>query len=200
MRRKIWCFATALTALLSTAAADAKPIEYTFSGTGDWTLNGLGGSGDFVVNLTADTSKIVGGMDTYGVFVSGTFSSGGSSVAFTEPGPVVAGNEVIDGTAPPGTMLFAQVPDSGPVTGLGLTNSLFETYDLSHALPLTSGTPEWVSTPFSTSDGPLEVLSISALSFQATIVPESSTWAMLLLGFGLIGFTRFWRGRMRPAI
>ena len=41
MRRKIWCFATALTALLSTAAADAKPIEYTFSGTGDWTLNGL---------------------------------------------------------------------------------------------------------------------------------------------------------------
>ena len=63
MRRKIWCFATALTALLSTAAADAKPIEYTFSGTGDWTLNGLGGSGDFVVNLTADTSKIVGGME-----------------------------------------------------------------------------------------------------------------------------------------
>src|SRR5580704_13095441 len=50
-------------------------------------LNGLGGSGDFVVNLTADTSKIVAGMDTYGVFASGTFSSGGSSVAFTEPGP-----------------------------------------------------------------------------------------------------------------
>jgi hypothetical protein len=84
-------------------------------------------------------------------------------------------------------MLFAQVPDSGPVTGLGLTNSLFETYDLSHALPLTSGTPEWVSPPFFTSDGPLEFLSISALSFQATIVPESSTWAMLLLGFAGLG-------------
>ena len=41
MRPKIWCFATAL-ALLSTAAADATPIEYSFSGTGDWTLNGLG--------------------------------------------------------------------------------------------------------------------------------------------------------------
>jgi hypothetical protein len=188
MRREIWCFATALAALLSTAAADATPIEYSFSGTGDWTLNGLGGSGDFVVNLTADTSKIVAGTDTYGVFVSGgTFSSGGSPVAFTESGPVVAANEVIDGTDPPGTMLFAQVPDSGPVTGLGLTNSLFETYDLSHALPLTSGTPEWVSTPFFTSDGPLEFLSISALSFQATIVPESSTWAMLLLGFAGLG-------------
>jgi hypothetical protein len=110
------------------------------------------------------------------------------------------GNEVIDGTAPPGTILFAQVPAIGPVTGLALTNSVFETYDLSHALPLTSGPPEWVSTPFFTSGGPLEVLSISTLSFQATIVPEPSTWAMLLLGFGLIGFTGFWRGRMRPAI
>ena len=121
-------------------------------------------------------------------------------MAFTEPGPVVAGNEVIDGTAPPGTMLFAQVPDSGPVTGLGLTNSLFGNLrpEFTRSSTHVSGTPEWVSTPFFTSDGPLEFLSISALSFQATIVPESSTWAMLLLCFGLIGFTRFWRGRMRP--
>jgi hypothetical protein len=84
MRRKIWCFATALAALLSTAAADATPIEYSFSGTGDWTLDGLGSSGDFVVNLTADTSEIVVGPS---VQVSGTFSSGGSTVAFTEGGP-----------------------------------------------------------------------------------------------------------------
>ena len=41
MRREI-CFATALAALLDSRAADATPIEYTFSGTGDWTLNGLG--------------------------------------------------------------------------------------------------------------------------------------------------------------
>jgi PEP-CTERM motif len=199
MRRKIWCFATALAALLSTAAANATPIEYSFSGMGDWTLDGLGDSGDFVVNLTADTSKILVQPGQYVVQVSGTFSSGGSIVAFTEGGPV-AFNEVIDETTPPGAMLFAQVPGIGSVAGLGLTNSLFETYDLSHALPLTSGTPELVSTPFFTSGGPLELLSISAVRFQATIVPEPSTWAMLLLGFGLIGFTGFWRGRMRPAI
>jgi hypothetical protein len=173
MRRKISCFATVLAALLSTAAAGATPIEYSFSGTGDWTLNGRGGSGDFVINLAADTSKIMVEPGEYVVLVSGTFSSGGSNVAFTEGGPVVF-NEVIDGTAPPGTMLFAQVPDIGPVTGLELTNSLFETYDLSHALPLTSGMPEWASTPFSTSDGPLEFQSISAVSFHATIVPEPS--------------------------
>ena len=189
MRRKIWCFATALSALLLTAAADATPIEYSFSGTGDWTLNGLGGSGDFVVNLTADTSKILVGPS---VQVSGTFSSGGRTVAFTEGGPVVA-NEVIDGTDPPGTILFAQVPVTEPGAGLALTNSLFETYDLSNALPLTSGTPEWVSTPFFTSGGPLEFLSISAASFQATIVPEPSTWAMMLLGFAGLGFLGYRR-------
>jgi hypothetical protein len=88
MRREIWCFATALAALLSTAAADATPIEYSFSGTGDWTLNDLGGSGDFVVNLIADTSKIMVEPGEYAVLVSGTFSSGGSTVAFTEGGPI----------------------------------------------------------------------------------------------------------------
>jgi hypothetical protein len=94
-------------------------------------------------------------------------------------------------------MLFVQVPGIGPVAGLGLTNSLFETYDLSHALPLTSGTPELINAPFSTSDGPLEVLSISALSFQATTVPEPSTWAMLLLGFAGLGYAGY-RASRRP--
>jgi hypothetical protein len=193
MRSRTWCFVAALAALLSTAAADATPIEYSFSGSGDWILNGLGDSGDFAVDLTADTSKIIVGPGEYAVLVSGTFTSGGSTVAFTEGGPIAI-NEVVDGTTPPAAILFAQVPGIGPVAGLGLTNSLFETYDLSHALPLTSGTPELVSgTPFSTSDGPLEFLSISALSFQASIVPEPSTWVMSLAGFAGLG----WLARQR---
>jgi hypothetical protein len=197
MQREAWCFAAAL-GVLSTAVVDATPIEYSFYGTGDWTLNGLGDSGDFIVKLTGDTSKILFSSGEYAVLVSGTFSSGGRSAAFSESGPV-AFNEVIDATVPPGTMLFAQVPGIGPPTGLGLTNSAFETYDLSHALPLTSGTPEVVNTPFSTSDGPLELLSISAVSFKATIVPEPSTWVMLVLGFAGLGFARYCGSRKSVA-
>jgi hypothetical protein len=118
MRREIWCFATALAALLSTAAADATPIEYSFSGTGDWTLNGLGGSGDFVVNLTADTSKIVAGTDTYGVFVSGgTFSSGGSPVAFTESGPVERPMKSSTGPIPRAQCSLRKSPTAGRSRG-----------------------------------------------------------------------------------
>ncbi len=61
MRREIWCFATALAALLSTAGADATPIEYSFSGTGDWTLNGLGAPrrGEaFAACRTAETLRV----------------------------------------------------------------------------------------------------------------------------------------------
>jgi hypothetical protein len=200
MRCETWSLAAALAALLSTtAAASATPIEYSFSGTGDWTLNGVDGAGDFLVNLTADTSEILfqPGQDV--VVVSGTFSSGGTTVDFTEHGPVDR-NEVIDGTDPPGAMIFAQVTEIGPPAALGLTNSVFETYDLSHALPPTSGTPVFVDTPFLTSGGPLEFLSISAASFQATLVPESSTWAMMTIGFAGLGFAGYRASRKSVAV
>jgi hypothetical protein len=191
MQRGTWCFAAALAGLLSTTmVADATPIEYSFSGTGDWTLNGLEDSGDFVVNLTGDTSdiQVQPGQDL--VVLSGTFGSSEKTVDFTEGGPVDF-NALFSGTSSPGAVLFAQVPGFGSPADLGLTNSAFETYDLSHALPLTSGTPAFGNTPFFTSGGPLQFHSISALGFQATIIPEPSTWAMMVVGFTGLGFAGY---------
>jgi PEP-CTERM motif len=177
---------SALAAMLATGAANAVPIHYFFHGTGEWTLNGIEAGGDFTAGLTGDTAGIVFQGDQSVNRVSGTFSSGGSAVAFTDNGPVDF-NEVLDGTAAPGTLIFAQVFSGPPPAAWALTNTVFETYDLSHALSLTSGVPFVTDQPFSTSGGALEFSSISALSFQAT-VPEPSTWVMMAMGLAVLGF------------
>jgi hypothetical protein len=51
----------------------------------------------------------------------------------------------------------------------GLTNTVFEAFDLSHALSLTSGAPLVADQPFSTSGGALELSSISALRARQRI-------------------------------
>ena len=185
-RRTLPISRAVLAAMLATGAANAAPIHYFFHGTGEWTLNGIEAGGDFTASLTSDTAGISFGGDEYVNRVSGTFSAGGSAVAFTDSGPVDF-NEVIDGTAAPGTVLFAQVFSSPPVAAWALTNTVFETYDLSHALSLTSGAPIVADQPFSTSGGALEFSSISALSFQAT-VPEPSTWVIMAMGLAVLGF------------
>jgi hypothetical protein len=193
-RRTFPILAAALAAMLATGAANAAPIHYFFHGTGDWTLNGVDASGDFTASLTGDTAGILFGGGEYVNVVTGTFSSGGSAVAFTDSGPV-AFNEVIDSTAAPGTLLFAQVPSSPfSPAGWGLTNTVFETFDLSHALSVTSGAPLVADQPFSTSGGALEFSSISALSFQAT-VPEPSTWVMMAIGLAGLGFAGYKRAK-----
>jgi hypothetical protein len=192
-RRTLPISGIALAAMLATSAANAVPIHYFFHGTGEWTLNGIDAGGDFTASLTGDTAGISFEEGEYVNLVSGTFSSGGSAVAFTDSGPVDF-NEVIDGTAAPGTLLFAQVFSSPPVAAWALTNTVFETYDLSHALSLTSGTPLVADQPFSTSGGALEFSSISALSFQAT-VPEPSTWVMMAMGLAVLGFAGYKRAK-----
>jgi hypothetical protein len=62
--------------------------------------------------------------------------------------------------------------------------------------PLTNGTPEFITQVFETSVGSLEFDSASFASFQATGgVPESSTWAMMLLGFAGLGFAGYHKAR-----
>ena len=76
-----------------------------------------------------------------------------------------------------------------------ITGSPFDTYDLKQSLPLTSGGLSVADAVFQTSGGDLELKSITALSFEASVVAEGSTWAMLALGFAGLGLVAY---RRRP--
>jgi hypothetical protein len=97
-------------------------------------------------------------------------------------------NEVIDNTAAPGFIGFAQLP---AIAVEATTNAVFETYQLKTALPLTIGTPSVAPATYSTSVGNLDFVTITALNFQAVTpsVPEPASLALLgaaLVGFGVV--------------
>ncbi len=94
---------------------------------------------------------------------------------------------LIENTASPGFMGFAQTLP--PYPDKSLTATVFETYNLINALPLTSGGLSVAPATFQTGGGALVFDSITALSFEATGgVAEASTWAMMLAGFAGLGF------------
>jgi PEP-CTERM motif len=82
----------------------------------------------------------------------------------------------------PGFIGFAE--SAAPFPDESLTNSVFETYALDTALPLTAGGLSVAPATFDTSVGDLDFTAITALSFQATTVPEPST--LVLLGSVLL--------------
>jgi PEP-CTERM motif len=181
----------AFSVVFSSGLASAATIEYVFQGTGSWTLNSVAESGDFTVTIVADTSGVtnIGGGE-FKNSGAGAFTSGSTSVTFSTI-------EALQNTAAPGFMAFAQLTPSVAVEAL--TSSVFETYSLADALGVTTGGLSIGPATYSTSGGDLtfaSVDSISKLSFQA-IVPEPSTWAMMLLGFAGLGFLAY---RKREAL
>lgn len=194
MRKSLFALAVGCVALGLSAVpfmgggASAATIEYTFTGNGFWTLNGVGERGDFTVTIMADTTGVtdIGGGE-FKNSGTGTFTSGSTSVTFSTI-------EALQNTGSGGFMAFAQLTPSVAVEAL--TSSVFETYSLANALGLTSGGLSIGSATYSTSGGDLvfaNVDSINALSFTATItgVPEPSTWAMMLAGFAGLGFLAY---------
>jgi hypothetical protein len=180
MRR--WPLALAGAALAATlaGAAHAATIDYIFTGTGAGSLNGTAFSGAFDVTMVSDTTTVTTGGGEFRNTGTTTFVAGALTATINSA-------VVIENTAAPGFMGFAQTLP--PFPDESLTNSVFETYNLASALPLTSGGLSVAPATFATSAGDLRFDSITTLSFQATTaVPESSTWAMLLCGFAGLGF------------
>ena len=188
--------ATGALLFASAGAVKADTIVYIFTGDGSWTLNGVAESGDFTVTLFGDPTAVTFSGGEYFNAVTGNFASGGSTVTLT--GGL---NEVLDNTASPGYAGFGQITivPTFNVAVESLTGTPFETYNLATTLPLTSGGLSTGPATYFTSGGNLVFASsdsITSLSFQA-IVPEPSTWAMMLVGFAGLGFLAY-RKRSAP--
>ena len=186
-------FLAAFALLLFGGAADAGTIDYIFTGTcsSGCSLNGTSFT-TFTLTEVGNTSGVgppSGGEysnDTTGTFVSGALTA-------TLNGSI---DEVIDLTTTPFTIGFGQLVISPfTVSDEAIANSsVFDTYNLTTALSLTTGT---VQTPtaadyFVTGDttvGTLDFGTITALSFQAVAptagVPEPIT--LSIFGAGLAG-------------
>ena len=158
-------------------------------GTGTGTVNGTAFDGDFSISLAADTSGITSG--------GGEFRNTPTSVTFTESSlnaPLID-IVLIDNTAAPGFISFGNTV--APFDAEAFTNAVFETYDLSTALALTTGDLSVAPGSFNTSTGTLDFTSITALSFEATTVtavPEPAS--LTIFGAGLAGLA-FFRRRKR---
>jgi hypothetical protein len=176
--------------LFSLTAAKAAAIDYIFTGTGTGSLDGSAfDDAAFTVTMVSDTSTVTSGGGEFRNAVGAmTFVSGSLSDTILSP-------VVVENTASPGFMGFAQ--GIAPFPDESLTASIFQTYNMMTALPSTSGELSVAPATFATAGGALAFTSITALSFKATggVVPEPSTWAMMLAGFAGVGFLGYRRSR-----
>jgi hypothetical protein len=175
-------------ALCWTAAA--SPATYTLSGTGTGSLGADPFSDvSFTITATADTSDIT---ESLGVFmvsnsIATLFVSGVGTATFTIP------TWTVDNTAN-GAGISAPNQDR-LILGDG-NKPAFTTYDLGSSLTPVLGTPAFnPGIGFATTVGDFSLSSVSAVSFQAEVVPEPSAFA--LLGLASLGFI-FQRRKYKP--
>lgn len=196
----IFAIALALSAVAGSARAGA--IHYIFNGVCGDAACSLGGApfgGAFTVTLSGDTANVDNAapptftnVASQADFVAGPLSAtltGVTSVFAASGGPF--GVPVVG---------FRQDPT---VNGMFLEGgAAFLDYDLAGAFPLTAATELFAplgSVTFYTSAGELVFNQAYVYDFQAIGVPEPTTWAMLLLGFGGLGAVMRAAGRRRTA-
>lgn len=176
-------FAAAAAALLISSAivapASAATITYTFTGVFDGTLNGQAFSNtQATFTGIGDTDDVYFQQDANFVPLSSLVAvSGGTTFDFGSGFNFWSSQSF-------GTSGFKTGDDFIAFTGLG-----------SYANPSNLATTPvsvyyYATSPFATSQGGVVISNATGTTFAASIsgaVPEPATWALFILGFGLVG-------------
>jgi hypothetical protein len=164
-------------------SAEASPAIYTLSGIGFCELGtSYSQNASFTITSTADTSDIVQGSDQGDNYFAvtnstATVSVSGLGTAMITDSTITVANQ--DGSAGIGDL-------SVDLPILYDANQAFVSYDLSTSLEPITGTAILNSEDYcNTTVGIFALGSISSVTFQADVVPEPSTFA--LLGIALVG-------------
>jgi hypothetical protein len=172
---------------LSTEAS-ATLITYTETVDATGSLNGVAFTDDLLtITAVGDTSSIIGGSGVFVSILPTDFTlSGGGSGAFTDTIQVVSNQN---------TKVAGFGDNTTNEAILFTANGVFASYDLSTVIgPVSGGSVFNGGVPFATSAGNLVINSVSGnATFTASTgaVPETSTWAMMLIGFAGLGFAGY---------
>jgi hypothetical protein len=165
--------------------ARADVLDYTFTGDGNGTVDGVAWTGSFTFTFTADTSNITSGGGEFRLDnIGGTFSDSNFSDTLNSD------NALVDNTDPatPRFGFFNSTFDNGGT----IQNGAFATYQLDGPIgPITGTGADLLPTlnpngnGFDTTGGHLvELLGITSLTATVTgqAVPEPTSLALLAVG------------------
>jgi hypothetical protein len=183
--------------------ARANFVTYVFSGTGTGMLGTQSFTNDsFTITVTSDTSLITPFSFTRNNFVNNGFSISPSptsiSLANVGVASFIGGEKVFVNNST--SILGLQLPSNSDLLDLPASPP-FDTYNMQTSLgPIFVASPTAVNQfqGVATSLGSISFSGITNVTFQATVVPEPSSFALCGLA-GLSGLGYAWRRRKRAA-
>jgi hypothetical protein len=173
------------------------PITYTEQATASGTFDGIAFT-DETVTLTMNnstTNVTSGGPGLF--FNAGTVTlsiGGGPAVTFTDQ------THVFSNQSSPAAVGFEDVSSSDDI--LDTVSASFATYDLTTTIgPIVGSEVINAGFSFPTTGGAFVLTSVGDVTFTAatTVVPEPSSWAMMLIGFAGLGYAGYRRARAAHA-
>jgi hypothetical protein len=168
-------------------------ITYTEEATASGSLDGITFTDATVVlKMVNNTSNVtnLGGGDFLNLGTATVSINGGTAVTFTDPIQVVLDQS--DTTA--------GFEDTSVDDILDVDNASFATYALTTSIgPLPGSSTINVGSSYGTTGGAFTLTSAEDATFTAAVVPEPSTWAMMLIGFAGLGYAGYRRARAAHA-